>query len=111
MKLTKVQREFFDNFARNAVVGTLAPILDYKGIEISQEQLSEAVATVDVTELRDAIAEKFLEKVDFKSLQKVDKFMKTQEFLDVVSASTVVHAAVQVELLNVIAPLIPQEEA
>lgn len=110
VKLTKVQREFFTNFSRNAVSNILAPVLAFKGVEITDEQVAEVVATIDLTTLTQAIADAFLERVDFKILQKVDKFMRSDEFMSVVAASSEVNAMVQSELVQVIAPLIPSDE-
>lgn len=109
VKLTKAQREFFGKFSSNAVENILGPVLEFKGVEITAEQVSNVVATLDLTELTNAIGRAFLERVDFKTLVKVDKFMKGEEFTSVVLASSEVNALVQSELVQIVAPLIPHD--
>lgn len=109
-KLTKAQKEFFGAFASNAVENILGPVLEFKGVEISNDQLMEVVKTLDLTELTQAIGQAFLDRVDFKTILKVDKFMKSDEFSSVVMASSEVNGLVQGELIQVVAPLIPQDE-
>lgn len=110
VKLNKAQREFFGAFSRNAVSNILGPVLAYKGVEITDEQLAGVVDTIDMSTLTQAIAEAFMERVDFKTLVKVDRFMKGDEFMSVVAASSEVNAAVQSELVQIIAPMIPTDE-
>lgn len=110
-KLTKAQKEFFGAFASNAVENILGPVLEFKGIEITAEQVHEVVKTLDLTDLTNAIGRAFIDRVDFKTIVKVDKFMKGEEFTSVVMASSEVNAMVQGELVQIIAPLIPQDEA
>ena len=109
-KLTKGQREFFNVFARGAVAGILGPVLEFKGVEISEEQLAAVIDTIDLTDLTRAIGQQFIARVDFKTIQKVDKFMKSEEFAKVIQASSEVNALVQAELVQAIAPLIPADE-
>jgi len=108
-KLTKAQREFFGSFAHNAVENILIPLLEIKGIELNAEQAKAVMETIDLKDLTQAIGEGFLERVDFKTISKVDRFMKSEDFTKVIAASTDVNAAVQAELVQVIAPLIPQD--
>ncbi|WYV99160.1 hypothetical protein Amme3_00164 [Pseudomonas phage vB_PpuM-Amme-3] len=110
VKLPKAQREFYGAFARNAVQNILAPILEFRGLDISQEGLDAVLDKVDLKDLTAAIAVGFNERVDFKTIVKVDKFMKGEEFLSVVQASSEVNALVQGTLIEVIAPLIPLTE-
>lgn len=109
VKLTKAQKEFFGAFASNAVENILGPVLEFKGVEITGEQVAEVVKTLDLTDLTNAIGRAFIERVDFKTIVKVDKFMKSEEFLSVVLASSEVNALVQSELVQIVAPLIPQD--
>lgn len=102
-KLTKAQKEFFGAFASNAVENILGPVLEFKGLEITAEQVS----TLDLSELVASIGGAFLERVDFKTLKAVDKFMRSEDFVNVVLASTEVNAMVQGLLVQIIAPLIP----
>lgn len=108
-KLTKAQREFFGAFASNAVENILGPVLEFKGIEISGEQVAEVVGTLDLSNLTNAIAHAFMDRVDFKTIVKADKFMRGEEFTSVVLASSEVNAMVQGELVQIIAPLIPSD--
>jgi len=110
VKLTKAQKEFFGTFASNAVENILGPVLEFKGVEITAEQVREVVKTLDLTDLTNAIGRAFIERVDFKTILKVDKFMKSEEFASVVAASTEVNGLVQGELVQVVAPLIPSDE-
>lgn len=109
-KLNKAQKEFFGKFAANAVENILGPVLEFKGVDITAEQVSEVVKTLDLTELTNAIGRSFMDRVDFKTIVKVDKFMKGEEFINVVLASSEVNALVQSELVQIVAPLIPQDE-
>lgn len=111
VKLTKAQKEFFGNFATNAVENILGPVLEFKGVEITAEQVTEVVKTLDLTELTNAIGRAFIDRVDFKTIVKVDKFMKSEEFTNVVLASSEVNGLVQSELVQIVAPLIPSDEA
>lgn len=110
IKLTKAQRDFFGNFASNAVENILVPLLELKGVELNEQQAKDVMATLDLTSLTTAIASGFLETLDFKTIAKVDRFMKSEDFLKVIGVSTAVSAAVEAELVQVIAPLIPQDE-
>lgn len=107
VKLTKAQKEFFGAFASNAVENILGPVLEFKGVEITAEQVHAVVETLDLTELTNAIGRAFMDRVDFKTIVKVDKFMKGDEFTSVVLASSEVNAMVQGELVQIVAPLIP----
>lgn len=109
VKLTKTQREFFVQFSKGAVAGILGPVLEFKGVEITPEQLAEVIETMDLTDLTKAIGQAFLARVDFKTIVKVDKFMKSEEFMQVVQASSEVNAMVQSELVQAVAPLIPTD--
>lgn len=109
VKLTKTQKEFFGAFAKNAVENILGPVLEFKGVEITPEQVTEVVKTLDLTDLTNAIGRAFIDRVDFKTILKVDKFMKSDEFTSVVMASSEVNGMVQSQLVQTIAPLIPQE--
>jgi hypothetical protein len=110
IKLNKAQKAFFGEFAHNAVADILGPVLEFKGVEITRDQLQEVVATLDLSGLTTAIGQGFLAQVDFKTILKVDKFMKSEEFNSVLTASSLVNAAVQGELVQIVAPLIPSDE-
>lgn len=109
VKLKKAEKQFFGDFAANAVSNILAPILEYRGVDITNEQVTEVIKTLDLSVLTQAIGQSFLERVSFKDIVKVDKFMKSEEFQAVVLASTEVNAMVQGELIQIVAPLIPAD--
>lgn len=108
IKLTKAQREFFGAFAHNAVENVLIPLLELQGVELNEEQAKAVMAQIDLKDLTQAIGEGFLERVDFKTITKVDRFMKSDDFVKVISASTDVNAAVEAELVQIIAPMLPE---
>lgn len=110
IKLTKAQREFFGAFATNAVQNILIPLLELKGVELNAEQAEAVMKTIDLKDLTQAIGEGFLGHVDFKTIIKVDRFMKSEEFVKVIAASTAVNHAVESELVQIIAPLLPSDE-
>lgn len=109
-KLNKAQKAFFGEFAHNAVADILGPVLEFKGVEITPEQLQDVVKTLDLTSLTTGIGQGFLANVDFKTILKVDKFMKSEEFRKVLEVSSLVNAAVQAELVQIVAPLIPSDD-
>lgn len=109
-KLTKAQREFFGAFAHNAVENVLIPLLELKGVELNAEQAKAVMAQIDLKDLTQAIGEGFLSQIDFKTITKVDRFMKSEDFVNVITASTMVNAAVESELVQIIAPLLPSDE-
>lgn len=110
-KLPKAQREFFETFARVGVSNLLGPALSYRGIEISEEQVGNVVDTLKLDSLTEAIAKEFTDRVDFKTIKKVDAFMKSEEFRIVVEASTEVNRAINDLLVSIVAPLIPSDVA
>ena len=108
IKLTKAQREFFGAFAHNAVENILIPLLELQGVELDTDQAAAVMSHIDLKDLTQAIGEGFLERVDFKTITKVDRFMKSDDFVKVISASTDVNAAVEAELVQIIAPVLPE---
>jgi len=108
VKVTKAQQEFFAEFSKDSVKQILGPILEFRGLEgVNDEMLEAVVAQVDLKDLTLAIARGFLERVEFTTLKRVDKFMRGEEFAAVAEASREVNALVQSALIEVIAPLIP----
>ncbi len=111
VKLNKAQREFFNAFAFNAVSGLLVAVHEMNGSEATQEELIGQVQDTDLTALTNLIAKEFTDRVEFKTLVKVDKFLKTEEALSVITASTEVSHAINTQLIEVIASLIPTPDA
>ena len=108
-KLPKAQQEFFEEFARAGVQNTLGPALRYKGLEITEDQVSAVIDTIDLKQLTDTIAMKFTDRVEFKTIKKVDTFMKSDEFRTVIEASQYVNSEINDLLISIIAPLIPKD--
>lgn len=110
IKLTKAQREFFGAFAFNAVTGLLVAVHEMNGSETPQEELVGLVQDTDLKDLTQVIGEKFLERVDFATLKKVDKFLKSEDAVSVVVASTEVSNSINELLIEIVSKLIPGGE-
>jgi hypothetical protein len=110
IKLTKTQREFFGAFAFNAVAGLLVAVHEMNGSDTETEELVGLVQDTDLKDLTQLIAEKFLERVDFKTLVKVDKFLKSEDAVSVVVASTEVSNSINDTLIEIVSTLIPSGE-
>ncbi len=110
IKLTKAQREFFGAFAFNAVTGLLVAVHEMNGSDAEVEDLVGKVQDTDLTALSQLIGEKFLERVDFKTLVKVDKFLKSEDAISVVTASTEVSNSINEVLIDIVSTLIPGGE-
>lgn len=108
-KLPKAQREFFNQSARICVQNLLGPALSYKGVQITDEQLAEAISTVDLNELTEKLAMEFTSRVDFKTIKKVDAFLSGQEYREVVQALPEVNRAINDLLVSIVAPLVPTD--
>lgn len=111
IKLTKAQREFFGAFAFNAVTGLLVAVHEMNGSEEPVENLVGKVQDTDLADLTQLIGEKFLERVDFATLKKVDKFLKSEDAVSVVVASTEVSNSINDVLIEIVSTLIPGGEA
>ena len=107
IKLTKAQREFFGAFAFNAVTGLLVAVHELNGSEEPVENLVGLVQDTDLKDLTQLIGEKFLERVDFATLKKVDKFLKSEDAVSVVVASTEVSNSINDVLVEIVSKLIP----
>jgi hypothetical protein len=110
IKLTKAQKEFFGAFAFNAVTGLLVAVHEMNGSDEPTENLVGKVQDTDLTALTQLIGEKFLERVEFKTLVKVDKFLKSEDAVSVVVASTEVSNSIDRELIELVSKLIPGGE-
>ena len=111
IKLTKAQKEFFGAFAFNAVTGLLVAVHEMNGSDAAVEDLVGKVQDTDLTALTQLIGEKFLERVDFATLKKVDKFLKSEDAVSVVVASTEVSNSINDVLIEIVSTLIPSGEA
>lgn len=106
-KLTKAQREFFTEFAKNDLSNTLFPILHAQGIGLTPELAEELISMVDLDTYTEVIGAAFLERVDFTTIKRVDKIMKSDEFNNVIIASQQVSDVVNDERIKILAALIP----
>jgi hypothetical protein len=107
IKLTKAQKEFFGAFAFNAVTGLLVAVHEMNDSAAEVEDLVGKVQDTDLTELTQIIGQKFLERVDFATLKKVDKFLKSEDAVSVVVASTEVSNSINDQLIELVASLLP----
>lgn len=110
VKLTKVQKEFFQGFAFNAVSTLLVGVHEMNGSETPVEELIGQVQNADLSELVQEIGEQFVARVPFKTLQKVDKFLKSDEAVSVVVASTEVSNIINDRLVEIIMGLVQKPE-
>lgn len=107
IKLNKAQKEFFGAFAFNAVTGLLVAVHEMNGSDEPVENLVGLVQDTDLSELTQIIGQKFLERVDFATLKKVDKFLKSEDAVSVVTASTEVSNSINNQLIELVAKLVP----
>lgn len=107
IKLNKAQKEFFGAFAFNAVTGLLVAVHEMNGSDAEVEDLVGKVQDTDLTDLTQLIGQKFLERVDFATLKKVDKFLKSEDAVSVVVASTEVSNSINDVLVQIVSTLIP----
>lgn len=112
-KLTKAQREFFSEFAKNDLGNALFPVLHAQGIQLTPELAEELLNLVDLDAYTEIVGQAFLERVDFTTVKRVDKIMKSDEFNNVIIASQQVSDIVYDERIRILSALIPvaDEEA
>jgi hypothetical protein len=109
-KLTKAQREFFREFARNDLSNTLFPLLAGQGITFTPELAASLLDMVDLEAYTEIVGAAFLERVDFATIKRVDKIMKSDEFNNVIVASHQVSDAVHEERMRILVALSPAED-
>lgn len=109
-KLTKAQREFFHQFAKNDLSNYLFPLLHAQGLTMTSEVAEELLSMVNLDEYTEIVGQAFLERADFAAVKRVDKIMKSEEFNTVVNACHQVSDAVEEERIRILAVLIPDEE-
>lgn len=109
-KLTKAQREFFYDFAKNDLSNSLFPILHAQGLTLTPELADELMNMVDLNTYTEIVGAAFLERVDFATIKRVDKIMKSDDFNNVIVASHQVSDAVNDERIRILTALIPTEE-
>lgn len=109
-KLPKAQREFFAEFARNDISNCLFPILHAQGLEFTAEVANEVLDQINFDAYIELIAKEFTDRVDFATIKKVDKIMKSDDFHNVIVASQQVSDAVNEARIDILASLVPDEE-
>ena len=110
-KLTPTEKKFFEQHVVETVVGTLAQVLNDQPQEYMQAMLAttRAILTNSVQEGNlDEVVTKaglaLLQKVPFKTIQKVDKFMRSEDYQAVmVGAATVVQTDMREEFMDLTA--------
>lgn len=108
-KLTKAQKEFFTEFARNDLSNTLFPILAGQGVEFTPELANQLMDMIDLDTYTEIVGQAFLERIDFAAIKRVDKIMKSDEFNSVIVASHQVSDAVHEERMRILVALSPVE--
>lgn len=98
MKLTKVQKEFFLQFTRNAIQNLIISQTHVDYLDIVKPVAAQVAAEADLDVLSQALGEKFLENIDFKTLKKVDQFLKSPEYQRSVEASAIALAGLHAEV-------------
>lgn len=109
-KLTKAQKEFFGDFAKNDLSNHLFPILSAQGIELTPELAEQLLAMLNLDQYTEIVGTAFLERADFATIKRIDKIMKSEDFNKVIVASHQVSDAVHEERIRILAALIPDEE-
>jgi len=103
MALTKVQKEFFTEFAKTAVTNLLLSQVPEEYAEAVLKAAEESFASADMSVLSEAIGVEFMARVDFKDVKKVDKFLRSVEYQAVSTAASEVLQAVHDELGKMLA--------
>lgn len=78
-KLTPAQLAFFKSFTRDAVIAALSETSRSDEVEMLLEE-------VDLTPLVMEVAEAMLSKTDFTAIKRVDRFMQSDEYVEVMGA-------------------------
>lgn len=110
-RLTKAQKEFFTEFAKNSVGNALFPILHAQGFEFTPELANKLIDMQDLTEFTELVGQSFLQRADFAVIKRIDKLMKSDEFQQVIVASHQVNDVVNEALIEILARLIPTDES
>ena len=107
-KLTKQQKDLFERLVRETVVGIVSQVTgeqtDGRLPAVADIILKESLAVGNLDHVVDAVAESLLAKVDFKTLKKVDTFMKSDDYIKVMLAmQEVVFAEHREDFMNLVA--------
>lgn len=112
-KVTK-QRAAFDSFARTMLKCTLVNKLEEGSGPLAPDmvaKIDQVIEAADVSVLSQTAEEEMLKRVDFKTFQKVEKLLSSDEVKDTLVAAQEVGAAVQVEIYAVLNELFGGDQA
>lgn len=98
IKLTKTQKEFFTTFTKNAIQNILVAQTTPEYAQVVRDVTEDILEDADVSALADGIGKSFLTNIDFKTLSKVDKFLKSPEYVKSVEASAIALASLHSEI-------------
>lgn len=107
-KLSKQQKEFFQSFVRETIVGIVSQISGEETAgrlpAVADIILKESLAVGNLDHIVDATATAMLDKVDFKTLKKVDAFVRSEDYVKVMMAThSVVFADYREDFMNLVA--------
>lgn len=108
-KLTKAQKEFFTAFARNDLGNALFPVLESQGLEFTVEKAEELLDLINLDDYIQTIGTAFLERTDFATLKRVDKILKSKDFIDVLVASHQVSDLINEDRLKILVAMLPED--
>ena len=98
IKLTNTQKEFFATFTKNAIQNILVSQTAPEYVQVVQAVAADILKDADVSALAEGIGKSFLTNIDFKTLSKVDKFLKSPEYIKSVEASAIALASLHSEI-------------
>jgi phage-related baseplate assembly protein len=107
---------FFERFAKNIITNTVLIQLSEAGNTITDDlsqTVQEAVNGQDVSSLTEAVGVALLERVEYKTLVKVEKFLVSEDARQAMTAAQEVGNLVQQEVFDLIEVLLakPKEES
>lgn len=92
-KLTKKQREFFLEYTKGLIQNALVQGSHPEYAEPVLIASSVVLEDMDISPLADLLGKEFLSVLEFKQLDKVDKFLRSEEYIHTVSTANEVIAA------------------
>ena len=106
--LTKTQKEFFNEFVKSTVV-TIVGQFATEGYRESLPAVADVILTQSIAEgnldhVVETTANELTSRVDFKTIRKVDAFMKSEDFLKVLQAMhDVLYDSLREDYMNLVA--------
>lgn len=102
---------FFERFAKNIITNTVLLELSNQGNTITDdlsEKIQQAINGQDVSTLTQAVGVAMLERVEYKTLLKVEKFLVSEEARTAMIAAQEVGNLVQAEVFEMITEFLGQ---